>query len=500
MSVLKTGNIRFVQSCPPALDAGDYTLTVEQKVNAPGSGPLPAHKAQFAVKAPRFSLDPAHIHAMYPPANHMGNFDSCLPHIIFNIRTLPWEVSLDGTPVERAANQDGSETTPPWLALLCFGEDENPEIQNITAGELGSPPAGVEPPPISPDANAGESSGDPCLVIDIPIDLFLAIAPKEEELHYLAHSRQVHTDCKETGAAVSDGWFSTVVCNRFPDSDAIGIRNTAHLVSLEGLGSYLPGGGKTFDSSVKYVRLISLATWSFTGVQSKMNFKELIDGLSVGRLALKSPLPDNSPSTKSVSQALSMGYVPMNQTTRQGGKTVSWYRGPFVPLDIKKEGKNFYNSADAALRYNPETGMFDISYAAAWQLGRLLALGSRNFAVSLLQWRRKSIVYEVLNRSQAILETNTGTSLRLTEKPGNPSNRKAVNRATLNFLTSEIGPGLNALNNIESELGENVDSSGLNHVAASLPGLLSEKEMDEIRSSGADPNSAAINKVLGEGQ
>jgi len=39
-----------------------------------------------------------------------------------------------------------------------------------------------------------------------------------------------------------------------------------------------------------------------------------------------------------------------------------------------------YFSADGALRYDNDQGLFDISYAAAWQLGRLLGLQSQPFA------------------------------------------------------------------------------------------------------------------------
>ena len=43
--------------------------------------------------------------------------------------------------------------------------------------------------------------------------------------------------------------------------------------------------------------------------------------------------------------------------------------------------------ADAALRYDSTTGMLDASYAAAWQLGRLLALQDQAFAQALYRFR-----------------------------------------------------------------------------------------------------------------
>jgi hypothetical protein len=50
----------------------------------------------------------------------------------------------------------------------------------------------------------------------------------------------------------------------------------------------------------------------------------------------------------------------------------------------------FLPSADAALRYNYNTGMLDASYAAAWQLGRMLALQNQQFAQALYRYRNRA--------------------------------------------------------------------------------------------------------------
>jgi hypothetical protein len=52
--------------------------------------------------------------------------------------------------------------------------------------------------------------------------------------------------------------------------------------------------------------------------------------------------------------------------------------------------------------------MFDVSYAAAWQLGRLLALGSGTFAVALCNWRRQLRVDAVTRAEQARCESVLG--------------------------------------------------------------------------------------------
>lgn len=101
-------------------------------------------------------------------------------------------------------------------------------------------------------------------------------------------------------------------------------------------------------------------------------------------------LPDTdgkSPADKFLQQ----GFVPLPHRFRQGSQSVSWYRGPLaVGPNYKigaKEGANV-KRADELLIYQQDTGFFDVSYAAAWELGRLLALRSKSFSGKLDQWKR----------------------------------------------------------------------------------------------------------------
>ena len=47
-----------------------------------------------------------------------------------------------------------------------------------------------------------------------------------------------------------------------------------------------------------------------------------------------------------------------------------------------------FENLPSAMRYDAGMKMFDASYAAAWQLGRLLALSSLAFSTSLLGWKK----------------------------------------------------------------------------------------------------------------
>ena len=86
---------------------------------------------------------------------------------------------------------------------------------------------------------------------------------------------------------------------------------------------------------------------------------------------------------------LAMGCVPLPHAMRQGNKTVSWYRGPLVPgNNTTAEFSLPIRTADELVYYDDAYGMFDVSYAAAWELGRLLALQSKSFSISFYHWKR----------------------------------------------------------------------------------------------------------------
>ena len=93
---------------------------------------------------------------------------------------------------------------------------------------------------------------------------------------------------------------------------------------------------------------------------------------------------------------------------------MSWYRGPLVPLKyLKLETYPHLPSADAALRYDYQTGLLDASYAAAWQLGRLLALQNTHFAKSLYRYRNQ----ERCNTKTSLRETGVAGKYALSGKP-----------------------------------------------------------------------------------
>ncbi|MFM7573112.1 MAG: hypothetical protein ACKO4S_08275, partial [Snowella sp.] len=88
---------------------------------------------------------------------------------------------------------------------------------------------------------------------------------------------------------------------------------------------------------------------------------------------------------------LQKGYIPLPHSLRQGGKTFSWYHSPLLPAKNKSLSSLAeipIRCADQLIAYDENYGLFDISHAAAWQLGQLLALQDQKFAISLFNWKR----------------------------------------------------------------------------------------------------------------
>jgi len=451
---VEPGQIRFADACLPALAAGDYRLRMKQEVRAAPFGPFPMHSKPYAselvfsVDGPRFRLEPAEIHATYPPPGAAGAFADALPHVVFTRRTLPWERTLDG--------HSQAEPPRPWLALLLLDEDEL--LAGVEQGESRLPPCvPPRPLPVCGGADAREDSllfafdpqgkrldrlrvpalgqegderarllarhgGERCQALDMPAKLFAAIAPRIADLPWLAHARLIDTGDKEIFRGHDQGWYAVAIGNRMPSP---GRAHHAFLVSLEGFADVLTdaSGLEGYDS----VRLAVLASWRFECL-GRGDFKARMRGLDAGAFErartageeagnaaagdqraaaepdawLHLPLPPAEPAHAAeaapvrpageaptpaalVRGALARGYAAFDHRLRHGEHTVSWYRGPLVPLEYSqpRQVQRLVRCSDELLRYDPECGMFDTTYAGAWQLGRLLALQNRGFVLAL---------------------------------------------------------------------------------------------------------------------
>lgn len=386
---LTAGTIRFQQACHPTLTPSEYSIRVEQRVAEIRPDEPFTNDLDFFVSAPRFTLNPDDVYSVYPPVDQSGAFGGTLPHIVFTRRTIPWERTVDG----KAAD---TENPCPWFALLAFSASDFkdiklPGLQTRAIQKLLDPD---ESDCMGPAITLApyESPQDKCNTLDLPLDLFVGLAPKKDELPYLAHVREVHTGNKETLSFLTDGVFSSMVANRFPEEDA---ENLLCLVSLEGYQCLIEQSQTRSGQAKEFVRLAVLAHWTFNCQKSdeKNYFKALVDKLDAST-PFRRPLPKADRETASLAEvttAFSSGFTALNHHMRNGEKSFSWYRGPLVPVMYsKRPNYSFTPSADAALRYNYKTGLLDVSYAAAWQLGRMLALQNSHFSLSLYRYRNQS--------------------------------------------------------------------------------------------------------------
>lgn len=420
--------INFYDHIVPRLKAGSYELSVSQTLkeqennNKVPEDSLPPIKQTFQVRGPRFSLDPSDIQHVFPSRNGLGTYHSYLPNVVFNKRSLPWERNLKLPATVKNPDQI------PWVALLILTSDEIIEPQSnsnetsssttfplneVVQGENPGPPKNTRGPKLKDRLEEDENPAEiHCSVLDISVDTFVNLIPNLEELPFLSHVREVSTENKKDLKMTHEGWFSVLMSNRFasppPQTEGAQIKNYAHIVSLEGFEDLLSPKGVEKLEKIDKIRLISLYSWTYTcQADPQDNFKEIMSNLissqSEKSTDLLLRLPPPCPKTKAQEQAskkLSQGYVPLGYTMLSGEETFAWYRGPFSPVPTKRflketspdqtENPKTPMTASQAMIYDSSTGLFDQSYAVAWQTGRSLALANKTFVTNLMQWRRQA--------------------------------------------------------------------------------------------------------------
>jgi hypothetical protein len=391
----QAGQITFIQHELPPLPSGEYTVTLTQHVHISEidyqGATIPTNESDdhsasisFYVRGERFRLQSSNIQSVFPPANGAGEYANALPHVVLTQPRLPWAWTLSGGP--QVPDPNGDVTT--WMALLVFdAEDPAPAAVTRTLADLAEPPSGVVSYPhfaLAP----GEARTDAVVTLDVPVALWNQIAPSPGDLEHLAHCRVVSPACKASDPCNAQNEYSVVIANRLPS----GQKSTIHLVCLEGLASYLPGSSQHLPPGAAAIRLASLMSFQVSAGDEATSFTAAMQRALNPNLPATLRLPSSSSQDPRVINALAMGYTACSHQTRLGATIYSWYRGPLVPFAASTSSRltSPARNADALLRYNPETGMFDASYSAAWQLGRLLALQNKEYAMALYRWRHDS--------------------------------------------------------------------------------------------------------------
>jgi hypothetical protein len=393
---LDPGQVAFHDDDRPAFPAGPYQIHASQQLSVATDKYFdPPAVQDFEVRAPQFAIDTGEVSACFPPTEAVGDFSDVLPHVVLTEPTLPWERVIDGAPAGT-----------PWLALLVLDDSEIVSSATVTVAELLRADPNVTKPAIDPASVSAAVLASQTTALVVTAEVFQAVAPRLAELPYLVHVRTANLSGQDSGGATEQGTFSVVVSARFPDSAAPvgtgGTRNRVHLVSLEGLGPLLAGPGAASDAKPD-VALASLLSWSFTSAKAATGtFGGLMGNLvsaaggDPGKLLLRAPVPaipaNPTPAQEAAHDRLTDGYIPLVYATATGEESFAWYRGPGTPVVAQplpvKPPPGRYTSADQAAIYVQADGIFDLSYAAAWTLGRALGLSDRSFAAALYGFRR----------------------------------------------------------------------------------------------------------------
>ncbi len=443
---MAANTIHFAGYHLPGLQAGRANLQATLDITLTASSLTDHFASEMTVEisGPRFIFSPAEIYAVFPPRDSFGEWDNVLPHVELTPSTLPWQ------------RQSGaSDRTVPWLALILLHEDEWTDPSKVDAKKMAWQDLRVQlglPAEVTDDPPEAGQSFPPVQALRIEQTFLTQIMPTANDLRWLTHVR-VGGD-----AQGQDVERAIVVCNRMPRQ---GARAAVHLISLEQrLNS---DGSFNFNpASDGKVSLLSIHAWQFAcpaDEQFKVSDKALSrldeplrstverqfppgearDMLYRGRAAFLADLEgfkENEKDTlvnachiqsetfKGLMDALDLGWlhvpepartnplfelgsVPVAHGLRSGGKTASWYHGPLIAdknLDADIEAaliqKLPVRSADQLLLYNETTRMLDASYAAAWELGRLLSLSEPRVSQQIAQWKTSHA------RETALVEQN----------------------------------------------------------------------------------------------
>lgn len=353
-----TDNFKLTDKIEPSAKKGKYTFSASQSViqNGVAVGNYSAEQ-DYIISHSAFTLGAEEVFGVYPPNGESGDFKNTIPYITFNDRTLPWTFGEN-----------------PYIALLVLKNDEVAGQGEIAVKDLFSsvPDAFFPPRSCFPNVYTEEDT-DCCRFIDISTQTYNDIFPSASDIPLLAHAKLLDLSNATDEICRKDGYFSVVLANRFVPSAYNGETScVCHLVNVLGYGEGIPAGfGK--------VRLVSLYSWNIRS-HSEMGkpFIKLTDGLSKNCGTIGSGRCSGEAVIKP-------------HYTRTGEMTYSIYRSPLAAQEIKEIPQlSKAHTADGRLIYDKEVGIFDVSYAAAFQLGRLITLSQPKIAEELMAQRNES--------------------------------------------------------------------------------------------------------------
>jgi len=220
-----SGKFKLIDKHLPALQQGDYDITVNQTVTGDGisDGNTFSTTQKIRIAAPDVQLQPADVFSVFPPNESTGDHSSYLPSLVLNRSTFPWE----------KGSFDHKKATP-WLALVLLDETEINQSQSVKPGDK------------------------------ITFDTQLIA---KNHLADLAHVIQRMDESEK----------AVLICNRLPRANATSV---VHLIALDEEtcpNGEIPTGKHEF---------ISLFSWRFACQQANKSFEGVLANIGTGLLKL----------------------------------------------------------------------------------------------------------------------------------------------------------------------------------------------------------------------
>jgi len=437
-----TPNYTYLDYHKPTLEDGKYTVEVSQAVKITdetvAASDISPQEFTFHVEGPRFDLDPSLIHSSYPPKGGKGDYQAVLPNLVLERSTLPWE----RLPFDRQAD----DCSASWLYLLLIDETEEMKVEEKNNSPLASISSYfsfdmVGNPP-KPDL-----SRSPSTINYLLVDAALAqgiIPANLTELEYLSYASL--NDAREEMAVVLSnrlprpGRNSTLYLisleNNFSDTQTFtGISDgKGNLVfpylykwkfhSVDDELFCIKESIKTNGNYPSWPDIMSLINEDlvYTTKESFTSTLNSIAGMTpkaLQQITAASKLPGTT--FHEVLSNLAGGFAPLCMDQNNGGiessgsvkldyhqveksanrqfplYTKAWYRGPLIgtnllPAFFSTPPSNAFNTLpeNSSSLFLGIDNIDDASYASAFELGKLTALGDSDFCKEFYQWKNKA--------------------------------------------------------------------------------------------------------------
>ncbi|KAK3307149.1 uncharacterized protein B0T15DRAFT_553568 [Chaetomium strumarium] len=444
---LEPGQEQLYSSYVPGVEAGLHRIDVTQNVVAGTECKSFSTSHQFNVIAPRFSLPEKAVDSIYPPPGH-ADLLQVLPHMVFNDPTLPWErIASHGD--ERSHPADFDFNRVPWLAVLLFTRDElrvDPSaLSTMFAGTSLGTAVAQSPTLTVPGVLAAEvgkildtassvawdGSSDGA---DAKTDLILVRSGLFNGLftdwqpdgtgrktqttccvrpyRYLAHVRHIHLHGTAAAAQTDDDdhAYSVVASHRAGPLDITQPTPVvAHLVNIEAVEAM----AWPVPASTPFVAVTSLYSWEYTCLPPHSfnvadAFRDLGDTLGRLRPCLSAADRDQLQQAGGVGTRLAArlddGFSLSRYRLPTGEVSSAFFRGPLTPntVSFPPEQPAWPATSTTGTKLqilDDQLNIMDITYSAAWALGKTLALADQAFSAALSRVR-KQVFDEATNEAQ----------------------------------------------------------------------------------------------------